>query len=255
MDYIVKYNERGKPKRKYFTKECENAIVKYNNTSSPVEKNLLYEQYIHYPFYKLTQNIIHTFKFHYMDEPTIEDLQHKVILFLIEKLSGFNPENGAKAYSYFGTITKRFLIDYNRKQYKLKIQNSSLPEESTDLANVNKYMGEEMELHMDELSFEGFKEKDKLYLFVDLYVEFCTENLEKIFKKTDEQKIADAILELFRKRNQIEIFNKKALYFNIREIYPEASSIKITKISKILNKIFKKNYSLYMSDGYLNFKL
>jgi DNA-directed RNA polymerase specialized sigma24 family protein len=255
MDYIVKNNERDKPKRKYFTKDCENAIVKYNNTSNIEEKNLIYEQSIHYPFYKLTQNIIHTFKFHHMDEPTIEDLQHKVILFLIDKLHGFKPENGAKAYSYFGTITKRFLIDYNRKQYKSKIQNSSLPEESTDLANVNKYMGEEMELNMDELAFEGFKEKDKLYLFVDLYVEFCTENLEKIFKKTDEQKIADAILELFRKRNQIEIFNKKALYFNIREIYPESSSIKITKISKILNKIFKKNYNLYLSDGYLNFKI
>jgi DNA-directed RNA polymerase specialized sigma24 family protein len=255
MDYIVYNNEKNKPKRKYFTKECEDAIVKYNNSTSNIEQNELYEKYIHYPFYKLTQNIIHTFKFHYMDEPTIEDLQHKVILFLISKLQGFNPENGAKAYSYFGTITKRYLIDYNRKQYKKKINNSSIPEESDYTSTVNDYMGEEMELHMDDLSFDGFKEKDKLHLFVDLYTEWCTENLEIIFKKQDEAKIADAVLELFRKRDRIEIFNKKALYFSIKEIHPEATSLKITKVSNVLHKIFKKNYHKFIHGGYIKFQL
>ena len=33
----------------------------------------------------------------------------------------FDPTRGAKAYSYFGTIVKRWLILYNTKNYKKKI--------------------------------------------------------------------------------------------------------------------------------------
>ena len=51
-----------KQKRVYFTKDTEAAIVKYNNSSDPEERSDLYEKYIHWPFYKLTENIIHTFK-------------------------------------------------------------------------------------------------------------------------------------------------------------------------------------------------
>jgi hypothetical protein len=60
--------------------------------------------------FKLTENIIHTFKFYYTEVSNIEDLQFEVISFLLSKIHLFNPERGAKAYSYFGTIAKRYLI-------------------------------------------------------------------------------------------------------------------------------------------------
>ena len=60
--------QETKPKKakgvQYFTQETEDAIVRYNNSTSHPEKEKIYHQYIHYPFFKLTENINHTFKFY-----------------------------------------------------------------------------------------------------------------------------------------------------------------------------------------------
>ena len=84
----------------------------------------IYKKEIHWPFYKLTQNIIHTFKFYYTEVENLEDLQHEIngISFKI-KFIYLTLQNGAKAYSYFGTIVKRWLIVYNNKNYNKKIKN------------------------------------------------------------------------------------------------------------------------------------
>jgi hypothetical protein len=113
--------KKKKKSVQYFTKDTENAIVKYNNTEDSEERSAIYRDEIHYAFFKLTENIIHTFKFYYTEVENIEDLQHEVITFLLSKIHRFNPENGAKAYSYFGTIAKRWLILYNQKNYKKRV--------------------------------------------------------------------------------------------------------------------------------------
>ena len=99
----------------YFTQETENAIIEYNNTLDFEVRSRIYNDRIHYAFFKLTENIIHTFKFYYTEVDNIQDLQHEVISFLLSKIHLFNPEKGAKAYSYFGTIAKRYLIISNTK--------------------------------------------------------------------------------------------------------------------------------------------
>ena len=107
--------------KNYFTQETENAIVAYNTSTDFAEKSKIYNEKIHYAFFKLTQNIIHTFKFYYTEVENIEDLQHEVIIFLLSKIHRFDPSNGAKAYSYFGTIVKRWLITYNDVNYKKRV--------------------------------------------------------------------------------------------------------------------------------------
>jgi hypothetical protein len=87
---------------------------------------------------------------------------------------------------------------------------------------------------------------------MDLYVEYCTANIFTLFPKEEEAKIADAILELFRKRDHLTIFNKKALYIYIREII-DVKTPRITKISIKLNNIFKTNYIFYLEYGYVKF--
>ena len=96
----------------YFTQETEDAIVRYNGSSDPEERSEIYRKDIHYGFFKLTENIIHTFKFYYTEVNTIDELKHEVVAFLLEKLHLYKQEKG-KAYSYFGTIAKRYLILYN----------------------------------------------------------------------------------------------------------------------------------------------
>ena len=88
---------------------------------------------------------------------------------------------------------------------------------------------------------------------MDEYINYCTQNIYKIFPKEGDARIADAVLELFRKREHLTIFNKKALYIYVREII-DAKTPKITKVSNKLYEIFKHNYLFYKENGYINFQ-
>lgn len=232
---IVKKKKKG---IQYFTQDTEDAIVLYNNTTDTELKSRIYNDKIHYGFFKLTENIIHTFKFYYTEVDNIEDLQHEVITFLLSKIHLFNPEKGAKAYSYFGTIAKRYLILSNQKNYKKRI-------DTTSLESI-----EEDEKHSYDMEESPYNER--LSLYIDDFIEYCTENIFELFPKEYDAKIADAILELFRKRENLDIFNKKALYIYIREII-DVKTPKITKIANQLYDIFKEGYIFYLEHGYAKF--
>ena len=229
---------KEKKNTQYFTQDAEDAIVLYNNTTDFDERDKIYRTRIHYAFFKLTENIIHTFKFYYTEVDNIEDLQHEVITFLLSKIHLFNPEKGAKAFSYFGTIAKRYLIVTNTKNYKKRVDKAPIEEIESD---------EQFSYRIDEGSAQ-----DKLSSFIDEYVNHCTKNIYTLFPKENDAQIADAILELFRKRENIDIFNKKALYIYIREII-DAKTPKITKIANKLYDIFKQHYYFYLENGYTNF--
>ncbi len=230
--------KRKKKSKNYFTQDTEDAIVLYNNTPDPEVRSNIYRDRIHYAFFKLTENIIHTFKFYYTEVDDIEHLQHEVITFLLSKLDKFDPTRGAKAYSYFGTIAKRYLILSNQKNYKKRI----------DKAPVS--VLEEDENH--SYVIDGDNVHDRLSLFLDEYVEYVTENIYTLFPKGNDAQIADAILEIFRKREDIDVFNKKALYIYIREMV-DVKTPKITKIANRLYDIFKDNYIFYIETGYTKF--
>ena len=226
----------------YFTQETEDAIVRYNKATNPLEKEKIYHRYIHYPFFKLTENIIHTFKFYYTEVENIEDLQHEVITFLLSKMHLYDQTKGSKAYSYFGTIAKRYLIISNTRNYKRRIDKA--PVEGLDENEKYSYQIEETlsNAHDDKLSF-----------YIDEFTNYCTENIFELFPKDEDAQIADAILELFRKRDSIDVFNKKALYIYIRE-QVDAKTPKITKIAGQLYDIFRSNYIYYLDHGYVEFK-
>jgi len=242
---MITVAKKRRPKSKnYFTKDTENAIVRYNNESSFDVRSDIYRDEIHYAFFKLTENIIHTFKFYYTEVDQIEHLQHEVITFLLSKIHLFNPDNGAKAYSYFGTITKNWLIVYNTKNYKKRVQTAPVDELYKD-DNYSYNIGEE-------------KEKDRLSIFIDTYIMYVEDRFDIFFPKGNDAQVADAILELFRKRENLEIFNKKALYIYIREIMAtnglEVKTPKITKIANRLYDLFKENYIFYLETGYIDFE-
>jgi len=231
--------KRKAKSKNYFTQDTEDAIVLYNSISDPDQKSKLYQQRIHYPFFKLTENIIHTFKFYYTEVDEIEHLQHEVICFLLSKIHLFNPEKGAKAYSYFGTIAKRYLILSNQKNYKKRIEKAPVEE-----------------LHQNEeysYSISDHPTDSPLTQYIDQFVEYVSENIFELFPKQHDAEVADAILELFRKREDIDIFNKKALYIYIREMV-DVKTPKITKIANRLYDVFKDNYIFYLDNGYVEFE-
>jgi hypothetical protein len=234
--------KRRKKSKNYFTQETEDYIVKYNKLDSienEEERSRIYETHIHYPFFKLTQNIIHTFKFYHTEVENLEHLQHEIIVFLLSKIHLFDPSRGAKAYSYFGTIVKRWLILYNTKNYKKKIKK----------VEVDVLTGENS-THIYRMGDD--KVKSDLDKYVDIFTDHVSENIYELFPKKNDAQIADAILELFRKRETLEVFNKKALYIYIREMV-DVKTPKITKIADKLHDIFKEQYIFYLENGYARF--
>ena len=230
---------RKKSKNNYFTQETEDAIVAYNNSRDFEFRNKIFSDKIYYPLYKLAENIIHTFKFYYTDVDDLEDLKLEVVSLLVEeKLHMFDPTKGAKAYSYFGTIVKRHLINYNNKNYKRVKQQTSMDvwEGSYDLNTP--------EVHPNAM---------KLKEFFDLYIQQMYEKLNDLFQKESDIQIADAVLTLFEKRYDLEIFKKKALYIYIREMTGTETPY-LTKVINILKEEFYDLYNDYYEKGLIDLK-
>ena len=113
---------RRRKNKRYFTEDTDLAIKEYLASVNQDERDNIFKTRIHYPFYKLAENLIHTFKFYYTEVDDLEDLKHEVICFLLEKLDYFKPEKGTKAFSYFSIVGKNYLILYNNNNYKKKKQ-------------------------------------------------------------------------------------------------------------------------------------
>ena len=113
MAVTGKKRGRKPSKKMYFTVDTEDAIIRFNASTNQRERNEIYNNHIDYPFYKLAENILNTFKFKYFDIPP-EDIKHEIVAFLLEKIHKYKKENG-KAFSYFGQITKHYLIFHNNK--------------------------------------------------------------------------------------------------------------------------------------------
>lgn len=230
---------------KYFTKETEQAIIEYNSVSDPVLKNTIYLEKIHYAFSKLTENIIHTFKFYYTEVDDLTDLQHEIITFLLNKIHKFDHTKGSKAYSYFGTIVKHYLILYNNKNYKKLTNHISIDTLDSEEDDYHKIQ------HM--IKSDDSVSPETLTKYINEYVTFCSKNIYTLFPKKQDAQIADAILELFRKREYLNLFNKKAMYIYIREIIIDVKTSKITQIANKLYSIFKKGYIFYLENDHTNF--
>ena len=242
---------RKKASSNYFTKETEDYIVLYNNSNDPVYRAKIFTDHIYMPFYKLAENIIHTFKFYYMDGDTVEDVQQEVIWFLLEKLKLYKKDKG-KAYSYFGTIAKRYLIASNQKNYKKRMELLSLENLNIEQEDGEYVYGDTVDhtnKNPETLLVEATEDSNA---FLDAYVEHCTDKIYELFPNQEDAQVADAILNLFRKREKISIFNKKALYIYIREII-DVKTPKITKIADKLHVIFKTQYIFYLENGYARF--
>jgi hypothetical protein len=242
LEEDVLLNKKGEPRKRkpkvknnYFTTDTEEAILRYRKSTSIAERNRIYNDHIHYGFYKLVENIIHTFKFYYTEVDNIEDLKYEVISFLLQKLDLYDQSKG-KAFSYFGTIAKRYLIIYNQKNYKKLVSKAEIGEQQDDNALLNSIIVKEPEPELDKLGV------------VELFIKYVDDNLLELFDKNDELKIADAILEIFKKRENIDIFNKKAVFIYVKEM-ADAQSNTITKVIKKLKTIYKQILDNYLENN------
>ena len=227
---------RKRTKKRYFTEDTELAIAEYLASSNEDERNQIFNSRIYYAFYKLAENLIHTFKFYYTEVDDLEDLKHEVMCFLLEKLDYFDPSKGSKAFSYFSIVGKNYLILYNNNNYKKKKAKVDVMEADEDDGVLRQLGRPERKKDMKD--------------FIDYYTEYVDKHIFTLFKKENDRKVCDAVNILFKRRENLEIFNKKALYIYIREITNVDTPV-ITKVTKVLKKLYKELYTEYQTTGYV----
>jgi len=225
---------RKKKSKIYFGTAAQDAIVEYNSTTDPILRNKIYKERIQYPFEKLAENILNTFKFSYFDVPK-EDVMNEVVSVLIQKIHMYQEDKG-RAFSYFSIIAKNHLILHNNGNYK-RFKNTSLLSEMPETWNP-------------ENDFNEVQTTNEYHEFKELMLKYWDKHLTRVFTKKRDIQIADAVLELFRRSQYIENFNKKHLYLLIREM-TDCKTHYITKVVNEMKKHQKKMLNDYLETGYI----
>ena len=216
--------KRG-PNRQYFSKDTEDAIIEYNLTTDQYIKDKLYRERIKSAFDKLAEIVYNKWKFTYFDDDP-QDVMAEVVAFMVEKIHMYKNGKG-KAFSYFTIVARNYLILNNNANYKRYKDTSILSAMPESFDTENNWKEEDTN---DE--YRTFNKQMLLY---------WDEHLENYFPKKRDMQIADAILELFRRAEYIENFNKKSLYLLIREMTGHPTHY----ITKVVTKMREKQMELY----------
>jgi|TARA_Y100000034_G_C6797303_1_gene357482 hypothetical protein len=227
---------KKKKSNRYWTNITEYSISAYNRCAEkPILKERIYRRFIFPAFMKLAENLINKMKCDYINS-TFIDLQIDIVTYLTVRLDKFNP-NAGKAYSYYTRTTFNYLIAENQKGYT-KLKRKADPIDIDDNRNV------QIEMHNDEM-------RETLKYFMDAYIEYCYNNLNYIFTNESDIHVADSILHIFSERENIEQYNKKALYVFIRE-RTGLQTNNITRVIKILKNIYNKKFFEYEQTEFVN---
>jgi len=224
--------KRKKKSKIYFGTPVHDAIVRYNHSDKPSERNKIYTEEIHKAFLKLAENIINTFKFSYFSYG-FRDLQEEVVSNLVINMHKFDETKGSKAFSYFSVVAKNYLILNNNANYKkMKIHDNvdTLYDQGVDDEVIEK-----------SPSSDIFKKT----------IDYFEENIERLFPKTTDRDIAESILYLCRNKDNIDNFNKKAIYIMIREM-TDVKTSKITQVTNTFRKIYPRIQEEVLSRGHID---
>jgi hypothetical protein len=141
----------------------------------------------------------------------------------------YDHTKGSKAFSYFSVVAKNYLILHNNNNYKKLKSHSGM-----DVLDRH---------HSNDSNYESdFKTLTKEI------IEYFDSNMNTIFKKDRDLKIGYAIVDLMKQRDDIENFNKKAIYILIREM-TDVETAHITSVVNVLKKHYKKLQNLYHKHG------
>tara|TARA_R110000824_G_scaffold40100_7_gene120501 strand:- start:328 stop:1029 length:702 start_codon:yes stop_codon:yes gene_type:complete len=211
--------ERKKKSKIYFGKPAQDAVEEFLLVESTAAKHKIFNEKLHAPFSKLIENIVFTYHFINMGEP-VQSVQLECLSHIYLNIHKYKPEKG-KAFSYFGTMTKNYLIQKATKATKSK--------------NID-FIDEMSENRVEQLSINNpQEEKDRLdfneYLIL-LVAKHLDKNLKNI-KNQNEKKVVQALLQLIEYKDELDLYNKKQLYVLLKEL----TNLPTKKITQVLNKV------------------
>lgn len=127
-------NKRGRKRKEepYFGLDEEEAVIKFLACEDLTERNEIYNEWLRAPLNKMIDSIIRRYKLYRKGE-TFEDLHADTLSFLMTKAHKFEGARGSKAYSYYGTICKRYILGLLIKDEKYMRQTDSYEDRSEEI--------------------------------------------------------------------------------------------------------------------------
>jgi hypothetical protein len=221
---------RKRTQKIYFGEDQEQAVVRYLQSESEDEKNKIFNEYLREPLIIMVESIIRRYKL-YRKDMEFEEIHTDTMSFLITKINKFDPTANHKAYSYFGTICKNYLMGAIQKDTKERNRSVSYDDISSDMED-NPALSYTMDEYQIDYRDVIIKLTFELESFMD--EEELTEN---------EQKLGFALLEIFSNFDKIfqvgdgNKFNKNLILLSLREM----TSLSTKEIRVSLKK-YKKLY-------------
>jgi hypothetical protein len=222
---------RPRTQKIYFGEDQEKAVVSYLESTDEAERNKIFNEYLREPLIIMVESIIRRYKL-YRKDMEFEEIHTDTMSFLITKINKFDHTKNHKAYSYFGTICKNYLMGAIQKDTKEQNRQVSYDDISSDIESRS-----DLSYVIDEYVVDYRDVIIKLSIDLELFVdnEDLTEN---------EQKLGYALLEIFNNFDKIfqvgdgNKFNKNLILLSLREM----TSLS-TKEIRISLKRFKKLYN------------
>ena len=221
---------RPRTQKIYFGEDQEKAVVKYLESTDEDERNKIFNEFLREPLVIMVESIIRRYKL-YRKDMEFEEIHTDTMSFLITKINKFDHTKNTKAYSYFGTICKNYLMGAIQKDTKEQNRQVSYDDISSDIEDRK-----DLSYVIDEHIIDYQSVIIKLTISLENFIE--KENLTE-----NEQKLGYALLEIFSNFDKIfqvgdgNKFNKNLILLSLREM----TSLS-TKEIRVSLKRFKKMY-------------
>jgi hypothetical protein len=244
--------KRGRKRKNglYFGDEQEAAVVRYLNEDDPAIRNKIYNEHLREAFNIMVESIIRRYKL-YRKDYSFENVHSDTLSYLILKADKFDTSKGKRAFSYYGTICKHYIIGLMIKDTKMLNQTLDF---DTSISKVHEK--DEFVYHLSDTDYEL---SDLINtVVIEIQKEIENEGVDGNKKMTEnERKVGEALVDIL---NNWEIlfstlqggskFNKNVILATIRE-----NTNLITKDIRIAMRRYKTIYELIKGDkieeGYL----
>jgi predicted SprT family Zn-dependent metalloprotease len=229
-DVSSKKRGRKAVKENYFDVREENAVRKFLLTEDYTEKNKIYNEFLRAPLDKMISSIIRRYKL-YRKDMDFEEIHCDTHSFLMTKVDKFKPSKNKKAYSYFGTICKNYLMGQIIKDQK---------------ETNRKVSYEDISSHIEERPDMIYRIDDDVIdtnLILTQYVTELKEFIDGENLNENEKKLGYALVDLFHNYetifsgNENNKFNKNIILLSLREM----TNLSTKEIRGSIKK-FKKLY-------------
>ena len=203
---------------KYWGEDQEYAVVEFNTNADMDEKHKVFVDVIEPAFRKLVENIYYTYNFNKILWDR-EQIEHEVMTHLYEKLSKFDVTKNKKSFSYFGTITKNWMIQRCNADKNKRYIDDDNQDIIVQNISIHAYEEDEVGRHNEEFineiigDFDDWDDKDNY--------------------NRDDFAVLEIVNDILKNYERFNIYNKKQLYVYIRE----ATDLPSRKITKSLKKI------------------